>query len=102
MTRRTSFVILTLVLTLVALGRYGPVRSQSTGSFNGFQLVDKTGNISKPTDFRDRYQALGTYTVLDPQGNQMHVTYAPPGTAEYYRKTGKFPDGAAYFAARTG
>ena len=93
MTRRTSFVILTLVLTLVALGGYGPVRSQSTGSFNGFQLVDKTGNISKPTDFRDRYQALGTYTVLDPQGNQMHVTYASPGAAEYYRKNKKFADG---------
>jgi hypothetical protein len=24
----------------------------------------------------------------------MHVTYASPGTAAYYRKTGKFPDGA--------
>jgi hypothetical protein len=24
----------------------------------------------------------------------MHTTHASPGTAEYYRKTGKFPDGA--------
>jgi hypothetical protein len=24
----------------------------------------------------------------------MHVTYASPGTAAYYRKTGKFPDAA--------
>ena len=32
--------------------------------------------------------------MIDPKGNQMHVTYASPGTAAYYRKTGKFPDGA--------
>ena len=56
--------------------------------------MDKSGNISKPADYRDRYELLGTYTVLDPKGNQMHVTYATPGTAAYYRKTGKFPDGA--------
>ena len=59
----------------------------------GFDLVDKAGNIRKPDDFRDRYQALGTYTVLDTKGDQMHYTYASPGTAEYYRKTGKFADG---------
>jgi len=25
---------------------------------------------------------------------ELHYTYASPGTAEYYRKTGKSPDGA--------
>jgi hypothetical protein len=91
MTARMSFVVFALVLMA---GSYQSVKSQKTGSFNGFELVDKAGNISKPTDYRDSYQLLGTYTVLDPKGNQMHVTYASPGTAEYYRKTGKFPDGA--------
>ena len=89
MTRRISFVILTI---LVLVG-YQPVSSQGTNSFNGFELVDKTGNIRKPTGYRDRYQTLGTYVVLDPKGNQMHVTYASPGTAEYYRKNGRFADG---------
>lgn len=93
MTLRISFLILGFV-TLVVLAGPPPVSSQRATSFNGFQLVDKDGNIRKPTDYRDRYQLLGTYTVLDPKGNQMHVTYATPGTAEYYRKTGKFPDGA--------
>jgi hypothetical protein len=51
-----------------------PVRSQRTASFNGFELVDKNGNIRKPADYRDRYELLGTYMVLDPKGNQMHVT----------------------------
>ena len=56
--------------------------------------MDKAGNIRKPPDYRDRYQALGTFTVLDPKGGaEMHYTYASPGTAEYYRKTGKFADG---------
>jgi cytochrome P460 len=86
---RISFVIFTLVL----LVGYEVAKSQSNGSFNGFELVDKAGNIRKPSDFRDRYEALGAYAVLDPKGNQMHFTYASPGTAEYYREHGTFADG---------
>jgi len=67
--------------------------SQSKANSSGFDLVDKTGNIRKPSDYRDKYEALGTYTVLDPKGDQMHLTYASPGTAGYYRKTGKYADG---------
>lgn len=57
-------------------------------------LVDKDGNITKPHGVRDSYAALGAFTVIDPKGNQIHMTYASPGTAAYYRKTGKMPDGA--------
>src|SRR5713101_4386046 len=95
MTGRISFVI----LTLVVLAGYRFVNSQKTSSpqsassFNGFELVDKTGNIRKPADYRDRYQALGTFIVLDPTGDQMHFTYDSPGAAEYYRKNGRFADG---------
>jgi hypothetical protein len=90
MTGRIAFT----VLTLAVLGGGYEQLKPSTQTFNGFDLVDKSGNIRKPADYRDLYQLLGTYTVLDPKGNQMHVTYASPGTAEYYRKNGKFPDGA--------
>ena len=69
------------------------VKPQAGKKDDGFDLVDKAGNIRKPNDFRDRYQALGTYMVHDPKGNEMHVTYASPGTADIYRNTGKFPDG---------
>jgi hypothetical protein len=83
-----------LVVAFVVLASQQPVRSQSKVSANGFDLVDKAGNIRKPADVRDLYQLLGTYTVeLNPKGEQMHVTYASPGTAQYYRKNGKFPDG---------
>ena len=66
------------VLALV-LAASQPAPAQVTKGFDGFKLVDKQGNISKPADYRDRYELLGTYTVLDPKGNQMHVTYASPG-----------------------
>jgi len=82
-----------VVLTLLIFAGYQEVKSQSNISYNKFDLVDKTGDIRKPSDFRDHYQTLGTYMVLDPKGNQMHMTYASPGAAENYRKTGKFADG---------
>jgi hypothetical protein len=88
------FRISMLFLTVAALAGYRSASAQTNHKFNGYDLIDKTGNIRKPADYRDLYQLLGTYTVLDPKGDQMHVTYATPGTAEYYRKTGKFPDGA--------
>src|SRR5512146_1271838 len=68
--------------------------SQTTSSFNGYDLVDKTGNIRKPPDYRDLYQYLGTYTPTGSNGEtEMHVTYASPGAAQYYREHGKFADG---------
>jgi hypothetical protein len=33
-----------------------------------FSLVDKDGNIAKPDGYRDKYETLGTYFVLDPAG----------------------------------
>lgn len=83
-----------VILALIVLASYHSVNSQKTDIFNGFELVDKAGNIRKPADYRDRYQALGVFSVADPNGNvDLHYTYAPPGTAEYYRKNGKFADG---------
>jgi len=80
---------LTLVALLAFLA-FGSIeaRSQSNASFNGFDLADKSGNISQPGDYRDKYQALGTYTVPDPKGDQMHFTYASPGAGSTTAKTG--------------
>ena len=55
------------VLTILALGNQ-PAKPQAKNSLDGFALVDKSGNIRKPTDYRDLYQTLGTYFVLDPKG----------------------------------
>jgi len=82
-----------LVLTSLVLAGYEEVKPQPQNNYRGFDLVDKAGNIRRPADVRDHYQSLGTYVVLDPKGDQVHATYASPGTAENYRKTGKFADG---------
>ena len=84
---------LLLILALIVLASYR-VQPQTNSGSNGFDLVDKAGIIRKPADYRDRYQALGVFSVADLNGAvDLHYTYAPPGTAEYYRKNGKFADG---------
>ena len=86
-----SSVVLLAVIILVGYQQANP---QASSTYNGFDLVDKTGNIRKPADYREHYEALGTYAVTDLNNNtDMHFTYASPGAAEYYRKTGKFADG---------
>ena len=83
-----------LILAFAFLTGHHTVNSQAAGGQNGFDLVDRAGSIRRPADIRDLNQLLGTYTVeLDPKGEEMHVTYASPGAAQYYRKTGKFADG---------
>ncbi len=83
-----------VILTFAILGGHQKAKFQTNPGFNGFDLVDKTGNIRKPSDYRDKYEALGTYAVADLSGGtEMHVTYATPGAAESYRKTGKYADG---------
>ena len=93
---KMTYRLLVVFLGVAILVGYQQVRSQdnSSSSYNAVDLVDKAGNIHKPADVRDRYQALGTYSVVDLNGDtELHYTYASPGTAEYYRKNGKFADG---------
>ena len=52
-------------IVLVALGFQSRINAQSKAVFDGFKLVDKNGNIQKPADYRDLYQTLGTYFVLE-------------------------------------
>ena len=95
--RRLKAYTILFVLALLMVASYQPSQSQgsSQGSDTNYNdLVDKNGIIRKPADYRDRYQALGVFSVADLNGAvDMHYTYAPPGTAEYYRKNGKFADG---------
>ena len=85
------YAILAFSVLLTAL----PAVSLQRGTPNApLDLVDAKGNIRKPAEYRDRYQVLGVYTPVDNNNNtEMHYTYASPGTAEYYRKNGKFADG---------
>ena len=59
--------------------------------------VTKDGGISRPTDYRDTFEYLGTYAVAtkpDKPLDEMHVVYARPEDVRAYRRDGKFPDGA--------
>ena len=99
MTPRNSITALVLVLLAGSLG----VPLHGGAQVGYLDLVDAKGNVRKPLDYRDRYQVLGAYAVLDPRsmvtdapssnGDEMHYTYASPGTAEFYRKNGRFADG---------
>jgi hypothetical protein len=84
-------VIRALTLVLLTGALYVTVRGDAP--FDHLDIVDAAGHIRKPPDYRDRYQTLGTYAVLDPTGNELHYTYASPGAAEFYRKNGRFEDG---------
>jgi Cytochrome P460 len=85
--------VITILFLMAALGMSRGATAQSKDLFNGFQLVDKAGHIRKPDGYQKLFHLIGSYMVLDPNGNQMHNTYASPGAAEYYRRTGKFVDG---------
>ena len=56
--------------------------------------VDKSGNISLPVDFRISMVHMGSFFVPDGEASGFHDTYTEAKTALYYRKHGKFPDGA--------
>ena len=71
-----------VVLALLISAVYQQLKSQSNSSSNGLDLVDKARKIRKPADYRDRYQAPGTYAVRDSKGDERHYTYASPGAAE--------------------
>jgi hypothetical protein len=87
-----GFIALTTILSKLKSPTTAAAADKSFFADN-FSLVDKAGEIAKPTNYREKYQILGTYLVLDPAGNQMHMTYASPGAAAYYRQNGKFANG---------
>ncbi len=63
-------------------------------------LVDNTGNISLPKEYRQNWTFLGSYFVQSaptPTGetsHDMHTVYTQPYAVTHYRKHGNFPDGA--------
>lgn len=60
-------------------------------------VVDASGNLRVPADYRTSYQFLGTWSIAADAGQgakQMHDVYASPGTVAAYQDSGHFPDGA--------
>ena len=72
-------------------------------------VVDASGNLRVPGDYRAAYQSLGSWAVAADQGQgakEIHVVYASPDTIAAYRKNGHFADGSVLvkevFEATTG
>ena len=72
-------------------------------------VVDASGNLRVPGDYRAAYQSLDSWAVAADQGQgakEIHVVYASPGTIAAYRKNGHFADGSVLvkevFEATTG
>ncbi len=68
-------------------------------------LVDESGNISLPVDFRRNWAFLGTWSIaaadVETSGEAsghgaagLHNVYTQAESIDYFRTTGKFPDGA--------
>ena len=86
-----------LIAATIALGSSGRDDPPARAAGNFSPYVTKDGGISRPTDYRDTFEYLGSYAVAtkpDKPVDEMHVVYARPEDVRAYRRDGKFPDGA--------
>ena len=88
-----------LAAALVARGVAALAQSPGSASFAGTaaaNVVDARGNLHVPENYRETYQALGSWAIAATSGagaKAMHEVYASPGAIGAYRKTGRFPAG---------
>lgn len=83
-----------LLTHLLHAGLFALPLVATAGDFSPY--VDSKGAINRPTEFRTKFVHLGSYAVLDEKSaaHGLHDVYTERTSAEHYRKTGKFPDGA--------
>ena len=95
-----GLLVAALLAAMIAFGlsNPSPADDSSAPKADDFSpYVTKDGGISRPTDYRDTFEYLGTYAVAtkpDKPLDEMHVVYARPEDVRAYRRDGKFPDGA--------
>ena len=69
------------------------------------KYVDKDGQISRPTDYREKFTFLGSYAVAtNPKEplDELHNVYARPEDIDAYQRDGKFADGTVLVKEVTG
>jgi cytochrome c len=104
----TNLAAIGLVAAMIPLGAADPSRRDDPpvskdGEFSPY--VTKDGGITRPTDYRDTFEFLGTYAVATKPSqpvDEMHVVYTRPEDVRAYRRDGKFPDGAVLVKEITG
>ena len=83
------------LLAIAAVQEHSDTTTPRIGA-NTEGVVDATGNLRVPDDYRATYQFLGSWAVAANQGQgskELHVVYGSPGTVAGYRKDGRFRDG---------
>jgi hypothetical protein len=97
-----------IYLAVIAIAAAAAVVAAAADGRSAGAVVDASGNLRVPADYRTRYEFLGTWAVAaeGPGSKELHVVYASPGTITAYRSNGAFPDGAVLvkevFEAATG
>lgn len=84
-----------LVLLVAACSSQG-TNSTSAASSAANLVVSASGALRVPDDYRNSYEALGTWAIAADKGQgskELHVVYASPGAASARRRAGNFPDG---------
>ena len=99
-------IVLTLLVLLPARWQPGMTAAKSPKTET---VVDASGNLRVPGNYRTTYQSLGSWAVAADQGHgakEIHVVNSSPGTIVAYRKNGHFADGSVLvkevFEATTG
>ena len=92
---RRSIAALVAATVVVAAAVAAVAAGQDAGSFSAY--VSKEGAISRPTDYREKFEHIGSSAVASRPGgtiDEMHNVYSRPEDVQAYRRDGKFPDGA--------
>ncbi|MGI9233007.1 MAG: cytochrome P460 family protein [Woeseiaceae bacterium] len=98
MTTKTTIAIVALLVGAIAI-------ADDTLQSTYETIVDESGNISLPDDFRRDWAFLGTWSIAkeDVETSSaasghgaagLHNVYTQRATIEHFRETGEFPDGA--------
>lgn len=97
--------IMKLLTTIMALLICATILASEPLQSTYESVVDRSGNISLPMDFRRDWTFLGTWSIakedVETSGAAsghgaagLHNVYTQPETIQYFRKNRRFPDGA--------
>jgi len=90
--------LVTVASLLLPIACHGDTTARETGGTRAAEsVVDVSGNMHVPANYRREYEYLGSWAVAADQGHgskEIHVVYASPGAAEAYEAGGDFPEGA--------
>jgi len=96
-TRKTIGIALAAALVVGSVEALAQSRPRASGAETAaVKVVDASGNLRVPENYRLRYQALGSWAIAADGAagsKEMHEVYASPGAIAAYQKTGRFPDG---------